>query len=572
MKKKLYNIEKKKLGSDFIKHFFKKITIFSICLVLCAGMSINSAASASSSIAKEEVEINTAARAEVFEASIERLNELLEGGAITSKEICQVYIERIEKLDKSGAKLNAVISINTNAIAKAEQLDAERAAGNVRGKLHGIPILVKDNIDVSGFPTTLGKEKTEQNVVDQDAVAVEKLVEQGAIILGKTNLSTNDLSTRYTVSSLLGETRNAYNTKYSSGGSSGGSAVAVSANYAAAALGTDTNFSLLYPAALNGVVAVRPTHSLIDYTGAAKVNSSRDVIGPITKSVADAALMMDILTDNTHNNKYSSALKSASLKGKKLLVLKELSQYTYNSPNEFRDADKEILELFNKAKDDLKTQGAEIIDVSIPKLFTYYNTCRESHASSDTAKANLLAEAKKLLEDNDADAFIFPAYLSTPLKSGFNEYGEHNADSQTYLNCTGYFPSLIGLPAVCVPMGTHSSGISTGIEFVSLKNTEEQLLSLAYSYEQATQNRKVPKIAENFYEKGEIVLNKPSIEPEFDPQENNNPTKPQKDHFPWQTVAVAIIIIAVLTICSWVLIAGSRSRKNSNSKYRHRRF
>lgn len=562
----------------FIKRFIKSILTFFILIAFTLTFGISSFASTSSSVSKSETGASEAAKAEVFEASISRLAELMEGGAITSYEICKVYIERIEKYDKAGIKLNSIISLNTNALSQAEQLDRERKAGNLRGVLHGVPILVKDNIDVSGFPTTLGKNVSSDEVANEDAAAVLKLVEQGAIILGKTNLSTNDLSTRYTVSQLLGETRNAYNVDFAAGGSSGGSAVAVSANFAAAALATDTNFSMLYPAALNGVVAVRPTHSLVDYTGCAKVNLSRDVVGPVAKNVADAALMLDVLTDNSHSLKYLSALKKDALSGKKLLVIKELSQYTYNSPNEFKSSDKEITALFDKAVEDLKTLGAEVETVSIPSLFKYYNNCKESLSTSDSNKAKYLAEVKKLLEDKGADAFIFPAYLSTPLSSGFSSKGVHNAESQNYLNCTGYFPSILGLPAVSVPMGALKSGVSTGLEFVGLKETEAELLSLAYSFEQGTKNRVAPQTVKNLYKNGEIIFNKPEVQKPTAPDVQEEETNQNSDYkpFPWQTVAVVIIIISVLAVCSSLLISGGRRRRkreaDNNPNHRHRRF
>jgi len=561
----------------FIKRFLKGILTIFILTAFTFTLCLSSLASTSSSIAKEETGASEAAKAEIFEAPISRLLELMDGKAITSKEICEVYIERIEKYDKAGVKLNSIISLNTNALSQAEQLDREREAGNLRGVLHGVPILVKDNIDVSGFPTTLGKSGTTTDVANEDAAAVLKLVEQGAIILGKTNLSTNDISTRYTVSQFLGETRNAFNTSFAAGGSSGGSAVAVSANFAAAALSTDTNFSHLYPAALNSVVALRPTHSLVDYTGCKKVNLSRDVVGPMAKNVTDAALMLDVLTDNSHSLKYSSNLDKDALKGKKIAVIKELSQYTYNSPNEFRNADKEVTALFDKAIEDIKSLGAEVVTVSIPNLFKYYNSCKESLSASDSNKAKYLSEVTKLLEDNGADAFIFPAYLSTPLSSGFNKYGEHNADSQNYLNCTGYFPSILGLPAVCVPMGSLKTNVGTGLEFVGLKNTEAELLSLAFSFEQGTKHRTAPTTVKNLYKTGEVVLKKPEIQAPVQPEvdEESGVESNPVTVFPWQTVAVVIIIASILAICSWLLISGGRRKRrpvDDNPNHRHRRF
>ena len=533
---------------------------------------VSAFASQGSSAIAETEKTDDVGKAEIFEASLSEIREMLESGQLTSQKLCEVYIERINSFDKKGEKLNSVISINKNALAQAKQLDSERKAGVVRGLLHGIPILVKDNIDVSGFPTTLGKTTLSEDIKDTDASAVAYLVGQGAIILGKTNLSTDDASTRHTVSALLGETRNAYNTKYAAGGSSGGSAVAVSANFAAAALSTDTNSSAKYPAALNGVVAYRPTHGLIDYSGCENVVKARDTISPVTKSVEDAALLLDIMTDGAQTTPYLKSLNKTALKGKKIAVLKELSQYTYNSPNEWKQANDEIETLFKAALEDMKKEGAEIVEISIPKLFTYFYTCRESNSGSASAKASFLSEVKNQLSQKGADAIVYPSYLSTPLKSGFDSYGSHVAESELFLNSGSYLPSLIGLPAVVVPMGYLESGVGAGIEFASLPNTDKELLSIAYSYETATNKRIAPKTAPNLYEPIEFIPETQT--PENDKVENDlvlEPSVPKKPGFDWQKLAVVMIVVSVLGLCIWSLIFGYKSDKRK-ATHRNRNF
>lgn len=544
--------------------------IFCFCALLLFSPVSVTASNLSSAIAQTE-KTDDVGKAEIFEASLSEIRQMLESGQLTSEKLCEVYIERINKFDKDGEKLNSVISINKNALAQAKQLDSEREAGVVRGLLHGIPILVKDSIDVSGFPTTLGKTNLSEDIKDTDAAAVAYLVGQGAIILGKTNLSTDDASTRYTVSSLLGETRNAYNTKYASGGSSGGSAVAVSANFAAAALATDTNSSAKYPAALNGVVAYRPTHALVDYSGSENVVKARDTIVPITKTVEDAALLLDIMTDNAQTTPYLKSLDKNALKGKKIAVLKELTRYTYNSPNEWKKGDDEVTALFEAALEDLKKAGAEIIEVSIPKLFTYYNNCRESMSGSANAKASLLSEVKDLLSENGADAIVYPSYLSTPLNSGFDEYGSHVSEGALLLNSGAYLPSLIGLPAAVVPMGYLKSGVGAGIEFVSLPNTDKELLSIAYSYECATNKRIAPETAPNLYQPVEFV---PETEKEQIGTVSDlvpEPAIPNESGFDWQKLAVVMIVVAALGLCVWVLVFGYKSDKRK-STHRNRHF
>lgn len=555
----------------FIKRLlFKNTIIFALCVLLAFSPISVFASSTSSTIAETE-KTDDVGKAEIFEASLSELRDMLESGKLTSEKLCEVYIERINTFDKKGDKLNSVISINKNALAQAKQLDSERKAGVVKGLLHGIPILVKDSIDVSDFPTTLGKTSLSDEIKDTDASAVAFLVGQGAIILGKTNLSTDDASTRYTVSQILGETRNAYNVKYAAGGSSGGCAVAVSANFAAAALATDTNSSAKYPAALNGVVAFRPTHGHIDYSGCESVVKARDTVSPITKSVEDAALLLDIMTDNAQTTPYLKSLNKNALKGKKIAVLKELSRYTYNSPNEWKKSDDEISSLFETAQEDLKAQGAEIVEISIPKLFTYYYTCRESMSGSANAKANLLSQIKSQLSQSGADAIIYPSYLSTPLKSGFDEYGSHKAEGELLLNCGSYLPSLVGLPAAVVPMGYTKDGVGAGLEFVSLQNTDKELLSIAYAYECASNKRVAPKTAPNLYE----VIEVPELENDKVDSVVSDvtvaPAVPKEPGFDWQKLAVVIIVVCSLAFCVWILVFGYKSDKRK-STHRNRHF
>lgn len=558
---------------DILKPIIKKTVSLFFCIVMLLSFYFNASASVSSDVAQSEENKNEWARAQVLSSSLSEICDMLEKGEITSEELCEVYIERINAYDKKGPRLNSIISLNKNAIEQAKNLDKERKAGIVRGKLHGVPILVKDNIDVSGFPTTLGKTSLSQDIKENDAAAVAFLVSQGAIILGKTNLSTDDEIAKYTVSSIIGETRNVYNTAYSAGGSSGGAAVSVMASFAAASLATDTNFSLAYPAALNGAVSFRPSYNLIDYSGCENVAAARDVVAPVTKTVKDAAIMLDILTDKASSEPYSSNLDENALRGKKVAVVKELSGYTYNSPNEFKNTDKEIVALFEDAKKKIEELGGTVVTVSVPKLFTYYNTCKESSKNSDSAKANLKAELLKLLEDNGADAFIFPTYLSTPLPSGFDKYGDHKSTGLNYLNCSGYLPSLVGFPAVNLPMGMHSSGVSAGIEFVAPFGEDAKLLSLAHSFEVNTAFKKATSIVPNLYDE-----NAKKPEPPKEEEENvsslistsQDSEGNEQKTFVWQNIAVFIIIAAVLVLCIWVLVFGMKKpNKKGENKNRH---
>ncbi len=532
--------------------------VFCLCSLLCCSPAVaaqtgvlssdlapSSDAAVGSTVSGAALAESDGARGNIFEASISELSDMLQKGQITSEMLCEVYLERIDTFDKDDARLNSVLSINKNALEQARILDSERRMGTLRGPLHGIVLLVQDSIDVAGFPTTVGRRSLAPEVRQENAAAVQKLVDAGAIILGKTNLSTDDLVTRYTVSALLGETRNAYDTAYSAGGCAGGSAVAVSANFAAAALAVDTNASATYPAALNGVVALRPTYGLVDFSGCFNVVRARDTVVPVTRSVADAALLLEILTDKTED--FSGALKVDALQGKKIAVLRELSEYTYNSPNEFKSADAEVTALFQAALEDLKRLGADVVSLSIPKLFTYVSGCRESLAGAQQQKAALLEQLNTELQKSGADVLVFPSYLSAPLPSGFDGK-THRAETGLLLNCGAYLPSLIGLPAVTVPMGSVHGKIPAGLEFVGLPGADAQLLALCYAYEQGTARRTVSDLAPNLHP----VLDLSASQDNSRLPDSETPPPARSSGF--QVIIVVIFIVAALGFCVWLLL------------------
>ena len=202
-----------------------------------------------------------------FEASISELTEMIDKGVFNSEELTAYYLERIEEYNPD---FNCFITFCDDALEVAKLRDEQRARGEILGKLHGIPIVIKDNIDVEGYPTTNGENWRKNNIAYDNANVVQKLVDAGAIIIGKTNMSTMADYAEHSISQVQGETKNAYSLAHSPGGSSGGSAVSVSLNFAAAALGTDTNSSLRVPSAYAGTVSLRPGYGLIDKDGEEK--------------------------------------------------------------------------------------------------------------------------------------------------------------------------------------------------------------------------------------------------------------------------------------------------------------
>ncbi|HEX7777785.1 MAG TPA: amidase family protein, partial [Vicinamibacterales bacterium] len=234
----------------------------------------------------------TQATFDPFEKSIADLQSALEKRLVTSRQLVESYLARIEAYDQQGPRINAFISLNSGALETADALDRERAARKVRGPLHGIPIVVKDNFDTIDMPTTGSSIALATYRPARDAFQVARLREAGAIILGKTNL--HELASGIvTISSLGGQTRNPYDPARNPGGSSGGTGAAIAASFAAAGLGTDTCGSIRIPAAHNSLVGLRPSAGLSSRAGVIPLSHTQDVAGPLARSVRDVALVLD---------------------------------------------------------------------------------------------------------------------------------------------------------------------------------------------------------------------------------------------------------------------------------------
>src|SRR5512138_3515924 len=235
------------------------------------------------------------------EWTITELQEKMESGELTARRLAELYLDRISEIDKNGPYLNSVIELNPDALEVADTLDEERKAGKVRGVLHGIPILIKDNIDTHDkMQTTAGSLALEGNIAAKDAFIVKQLRKAGAIILGKTNLSEwANFRGKHSVSgwsSRGGLTRNPYALDRSACGSSSGSGAAVAANLCVVAIGTETDGSIICPSAANGLVGIKPTVGLVSRAGIIPISHSQDGAGPMTRTVKDAAIILGALT------------------------------------------------------------------------------------------------------------------------------------------------------------------------------------------------------------------------------------------------------------------------------------
>ena len=314
---------------------------------------------------------------ELNEITVSELQDKMTRGEISAEQITQLYLDRIEKIDKNGPAINAIIEINPDAISIAKEMDAERKKGNVRSALHGIPVLIKDNINTGDkMITSAGSTALLGNNALQDAFIIKKLRESGAILLGKTNLSewANFRSSRSCSgwSSRGGQTKNPYILDRSTSGSSAGSAASVAANLCAIAIGTETNGSISSPSSMCGIVGIKPTVGLWSRSGIIPISATQDTAGPMTRTVKDAAILLgllcgadqeDAVTNNSiinHSIDYTKSLDINGLNGKRIGI-----DMSYLKKHEGVDL------LMNEAIEQMKKAGAEIIEIE--PLITDYS-------------------------------------------------------------------------------------------------------------------------------------------------------------------------------------------------------
>ena len=294
--------------------------------------------------------------------SIKELQEYVDKGYLTYEKITKLYLDRIDAYNE---QYNALITINENAIEEAKKLDIEYKKNGRSSLIYGLPVIIKDNIDVKGLPTTNGTKALLDSIPYKNASVVQKLIDNGAIIIAKSNMDEFAFNAKYSFSS-FGCVHNAHNTNYSSYGSSGGSAVAVASNLAVYALGTDTGCSVRVPSSANGVVGIRPSYDIINSDGIIKFESTRDVVGIITKYVEDSAIVLDII-DN-EEIKYTDYL-TTSLKGITIGVIKKFIDIeTKSNSTAYGKTNKFVYNMMNKSIKILEKLGANIVYIEDFKL------------------------------------------------------------------------------------------------------------------------------------------------------------------------------------------------------------
>jgi amidase len=487
---------------------------------------------------------------ELNEVTIDDLQKRMQSGQITSRAITQKYLDRISAIDKNGPKLNSVIELNPDALSIADSLDKERKNGKVRGPLHGIPVLIKDNIDTADkMQTTAGALALEGNVAKNDSFVAKKLREAGAVILGKTNLSewANFRSSRSVSgwSSRGGQTKNAYVLDRSPCGSSSGSAVAVSANLCTVAVGTETDGSIACPASINGVVGIKPTVGLISRAGIIPISKTQDTAGPFGRTVKDAVLLLNALVGADSNDAvtaesvgkaktdYSQFLDANALRGKRIGVEK-----TFLKHHESIDA------LLQEALQQIKNAGAAIVEVEFIDQYNKLGAAEfqvlkyefkegvDKYLSTANAKVKSLQDVINYNKQNEAKAmpyfkqetldssqklggldskeYITAVTKSTGIRKFLDDLMQKNNLNALCGPATGaswcvdfvngdystgygaYGPAAIaGYPSITVPMGTINQ-LPIGLSFISTAYDEPNLIAIGYAYEQLSKKRTKP--------------------------------------------------------------------------------
>lgn len=484
----------------------------------------------------------------VMETTIAKVHQAFRDKSLTCADLVSVYLGRIEKYDKP-EKLNAIVMVNPNARKRASELDKELANSGKLRDLHCVPVILKDNFDTADMPTSGGSMVLRDSLPPDDAFMVKKLREAGAIILAKSNMAEWAFSPYFTVSTTLGETRNAYDLSRVPAGSSGGTASAVAANFGLVGMGTDTGNSIRGPSSHLSLVGIRSTIGVTSRDGVIPLLANRDIAGPMTRTVEDAARVFNVIDGfdpndpSTESSKgklpenYLDYLKRDGLKGVRVGVLRAISDTPATDP--------EIEKLFNQALVDMQKAGAVIVDgFEIPDfdvltsstgfcsrfrydINNYFASLGERspvkrlkavvdakkyHESSeggmewamsrgvppeeheipcvdvegDPRRKALLDAVVGAMDKDKIDVIVYPSWNNPPRKIG-------DLDSPHGNNSPIIAPHS-GQPAITVPMGFTEKGLPAGLQLLARPFQDAMLFQYAYAYEQATLHRRPPPL------------------------------------------------------------------------------
>ena len=500
---------------------------------------------------QRKVALNRADGFALDEITIQEIHQGYRDGTWSVKQIVRFYLDRIEAIDRNGPRLNAVITVNPDAIEIADSLDRELESGAVPGPLYGIPVILKDNIDTHDrMPTTAGSRILKDSYPPQDSRVAQKLREAGAVILGKANLSEwANYRASYSSSGwsgMGGQTRNPYVLDRNPCGSSSGSAVAVSANLCAVSVGTETWGSIMCPSNANGIVGIKPTVGLWSRTGIVPISETQDTAGPMARTVQDAAVLLGTVTGIDSSDRktlagagkfhadYTQFLNAEGLRGKRIGYLKTEEGAYYR-----------VDTLMHRAVRFLKNQGAEIVELEgivegMPythslevMAFEFKDGLNKYLARLDNARTASLqetieatredslemryfdvkimeeAQAKGGLESKvyrDAKAQMLRAYRDEGIDrvmdkhrldaivspTGGPAWKTDMINGDNFTLSTSEYAALSGYPNISVPMG-FIGDVPVGISFFGRAWSEPVLLEIAYAYEQGTRHRQPPR-------------------------------------------------------------------------------
>jgi amidase len=490
--------------------------------------------------------------------SLPEIAAALQNGEVTSEELVRAYLARIEQIDWAGPELQSVLAINPSALEDARALDAKRAAGDIAGPLHGVPILLKDNIESRdpGLPTTAGALALKDNVTGRDSPLVAGLRAAGAVILGKTNLSQwANFRSRDSISgwsALGGQVRNPHMLDRSPCGSSSGSGVAVAASLATGAVGTETNGSIICPANVNGIVGFKPTVGLVPQRYIVPISSSQDTAGPMTKTVRGAAMMLNAMAMGPEKTDYVAALDSSILDGMRIGVLRfaqgsneDIIVLFNDALQVLQDAGAELVEIeefeptadgfWDKAYDVLKFEFKTTLDAylketpatvgvrSLNDLIAFneenadvelalfdqsiFDDAAATAGMDDAAYAPARDAIQRATRQDGIDALLSTndvAVLVSPSGPVASRVDPVNGDVWPEWAGGGYLAAVAGYPHVSVPMGTVHA-VPVGLSFMSGSNQDALVLSTGYAYEQRTGLRAEPEFLEDAEQREEIA-------------------------------------------------------------------
>ncbi|WP_299188624.1 amidase family protein [uncultured Psychrobacter sp.] len=488
---------------------------------------------------------------EIEELTITDMQTHLQDGSLTVRGLVEAYLERIETIDRSGPTLNSIITINPLALNEADRLDSYFAeTGEFVGALHGVPVLVKDQIETKDMMTTFGSIAQDGYQPEDDATVVKKIKAAGAIILAKTVLP-DFASSWFGFCSKQGETKNPYVLSHEPGGSSSGTAAGIAANLGLVGVGEDTGGSIRLPASFTNLVGVRVTPGLISRDGTSPLVVFQDTAGPMARTVTDAALLLDTMVGYdpkdeyttaasiaNHQGSYTDAMDVDSLKNARLGVVRNAY-----GPNDNTES-AEVNQIIDSALEQAKSAGAELIDVEIPDMMEHItetslygshsrHDINEFLASRENMPIKSLEEIKEkglfhpvldllidifegpvnpedepdyfkklaardkfqrlvagIVAKNNLDALVFPCIQILPPSKQDIRDGKHQV--LTFPTNT-LIASQTWMPSICLPAGFSKNGLPVGMELVVLPYHEPDLFRLGYAFEQANNVRRTPK-------------------------------------------------------------------------------